>query len=201
MQTLRQNQGSMGEIVEIHCIHDPARTDRYDLMQKEIETQGLTVRYWPAIKDPLNRVFVGISQAHKQIIRWAKENNLPEVCVMEDDCFFFAPGAWDYYLSKKPENFDLYLGNVFFGLKEDGTVDDHCGNTLYICHARFYDTFLAVPELNHLDRALAWKGRYVVCDPMVCSQQKGYSDNKKCVDSYERYLVGKRLFGIEAKNT
>jgi hypothetical protein len=179
----------------VNVIHDPARTDRYDLLQKEIETQGLEVRYWPAVKDPLNRVFVGISQAHKQIIRWAKENRLPSVCVAEDDLFFFAPGAWDYYLSKIPEDFDIYLGNVFHGLNEDNTTDDWCGMTLYICHERFYDTFLGVTELNHLDRALARKGRYVVCDPMVSSQRAGFSDNKKAHDSYERYLVGRRLFG------
>jgi len=181
--------------MEIHCIHDKKRADRFDLLQKEITTQGLTVRYWPAIKDPLNRSFVGISQAHKQIVRWAATEGLPEVCIMEDDCYFFAPGAWDYYLSQKPEDFDLYLGGVFHGLNEDNTATDYCGNTLYIVHSRFYATFLDTNELNHLDRALAGKGRYVVCDPMVVSQHGGFSDNKLRHDSYERYLVGKRLFG------
>jgi hypothetical protein len=172
---------------------------RYDNLQKEIEIQGLEVKYWPAVKDPLNRVFVAIAQAHKQIIGWAKAQGFPSVCVAEDDVSFFAPGAWAYYLSKMPEDFDLYLGNVFHGLQEDGTAIDFCGLGLYVCHERFYDTFLTLPDLNHIDRSLAGKGRYVVCDPMVCTQRAGYSWNKRVWDSYDRYLVGRRLFGREVK--
>lgn len=180
----------------VHCIHDEKRTDRYVLLQKEIETQGLTVRYWPAIKDPLNRSFVGISQAHKQIVRWAAVEGLPEVCIMEDDCYFFAPGAWDYYLSQKPADFDIYFGGVMWGdYVGENIVRDLCGMTLYTVSQRFYPTFLSVNEMNHIDRSIAGLGKYLVCDPMVVSQISSYSDNKKTNDSYERYLVGKKLFG------
>lgn len=178
----------------IHCIHDEDRTDRLLLLEKEVLSQKLNIKFWPAIKDP-QMGFRGISRAHKQIIRWAMGQGLPEVTVMEDDCYFFAPGAFQYYLDQKPADFDLFLGNVFHGLNPDNTTDDFCGLTLYTCHSRFYLTFLATPENNHIDRALARRGRYVVCDPMVCSQQPGYSDNKKVEDSYDRYLVGRRLFG------
>jgi hypothetical protein len=180
----------------IHCIHDEARTDRLALLEKEIAVQKLNVQFWPAVKD-LVMGFRGISRAHKQIIHWAMWKNLPEVLIMEDDCYFFAPGAFEYYLSQKPVDYDLYLGNVFSGLQPDGTAPDFCGLTLYFCHSRFYKTFLSMPEENHIDRALSLraKGRYVVCDPMVCSQQAGYSDNKKTVSSYDHYLEGYRLFG------
>jgi hypothetical protein len=168
---------------------------RYKALQKEIEIQGLEVRYWPAVQDPLNRSFVGIGNAHKQIVRDAKERKLPRVCVAEDDLYFFAPGAWEYFLNNIPEDYDIYLGVVFHGLKEDNTADDFCGLGLYVVNDRFYDTFLSLPEVNHIDRSLARKGRYVVCDPMVCSQRGGYSFNKRKRDTYDRYLVGKRLFG------
>jgi hypothetical protein len=169
--------------------------NRYACLQKEIETQGFEVRYWPAIKDPLNRTFVAISQAHKQIVHWAMLNELPQVCIAEDDLQFFAPGAWKYFLSHKPTDFDIYLGGVFHGLNEDNTTNDWCGNTLYIVARRFYETFLSVPLVNHLDRSLMNKGKYIVCDPMVCTQRGGYSFQKRAWDSYERYLVGRRLFG------
>jgi hypothetical protein len=181
----------------VNIIHLPEREDRLELLQKEIDAQGLTVVYWPGVKDPLNRVFVGISQAHKQIVRDAKAKKLPMVCIAEDDLYFFAPGAWQYFLDNIPTDFDIYLGVVFHGLNEDNTTDDWCGMGLYIVNERFYDTFLAANEVNHLDRALARKGRFVVCDPMICSQRAGFSDNKKHWDSYDRYLVGKRLFGRE----
>ena len=169
--------------------------NRYAALQKEIEIQGLEVRYWPAIKDPLNRTFVAIGEAHKQIVRWAHFEGLPEVCIMEDDCQFFAPGAWDYFLSQKPEDFDIYLGGIFSGLNHDNTTRDYCGNTLYIVRQQFYQEFLSVPAINHLDRALMDRGKYIVCDPMVCTQKGGYSFQKRGFDSYERYLVGRRLFG------
>lgn len=183
----------------IHCIHDEARTDRMSLLQKEIEVQGLNVQFWPAIKDPVMG-FRGICRAHKQIIRYAMLCDLDEVRIMEDDCYFFAPGAFDYYMAHKPEDFDLYLGNVFSGLQPDGTAPDFRGLTLYTCSNHFYLKFLSMKEENHLDSELSinGRGRYVVCDPMVCSQTGGYSDNKRAfVASYHQYLANYRLFGIK----
>lgn len=172
------------------------RQDRRTNIEKEAKEQGFEIKYWPGIKDPLNRVFVGIAQAHKQIVRWAAMERLPEVCIMEDDCYFFAPGAWEYYLSQKPEDFDIYFGGVLWGdYVEENVVRDLCAMSMYIIHERFYPTFLDLPELNHIDRSLAGKGKYVVCDPMVVSQREGYSDNKRIWASYDQYLVGKRLFG------
>lgn len=180
----------------INVIHLPEREDRLSLFQKEVKDQGLDVRYWPGIRDPLNRSFVGIAQAHKQIVSYSKKENTTCVCIAEDDVHFFAPGAWQYFLDNIPQDYDIYFGGVFWGeLSEENTVVDLCGMSLYIVHERFYDTFLSLPDLNHIDRSLAGKGRYVVCDPMVVTQHGGYSDNKLRHDSYERYLVGKKLFG------
>lgn len=179
----------------VHCIHDPLRTDRLALLQKEIATQGMNVRYWPAIKDPVMG-FRGISRAHKQIVRWAALEGLPEVLIMEDDCYFFAPGAFQFFLSQKPDKYDLYLGNVFSGLEDGSRTRDFRGMTLYFCSSRFYREFLGLPEENHIDGALAGRGEYFVCAPMVCSQTGGYSDNKKAqVDSYDHYLANYNLFG------
>ena len=69
--------------------------------------------------------------------------------------------------------------------------------TLYIVNERFYDTFLGLNEWNNLDRELAFKGRYVVCNPFVVTQHGGYSDNKKYArESYDEYLQGRKLFGV-----
>lgn len=180
----------------VNVIHDPARVDRFEMLKAEIATQNLNVRFWPAIKDPLMRSFVGISKAHKQIIRHAKQEGYEEACVMEDDCYFFAPGAFEFFLLNKPDAFDLYLGNVFFPPTLPGNrVDDFCGLSLYIAHSRFYDRFLAVNEMNHIDRELGkLDAEKYVCLPMVCSQQDGYSDNKRANGSYGKYLVGHPLF-------
>lgn len=182
----------------INVIHSPKQPDRLTGFMREAETQGFEWYCWPAILD-LMMSFRGISQAHKQIVRDAQARGLKEVCIAEDDIKFLAPGAWNYFLTHKPEVFDLYLGSVFHGdIKEDGSVSDFCGMTLYIIHERFYATFLALNEINNIDRELAHKGRYIVCDKMVCSQWGGYSLNKLAhVNDYDHYLEGRNLFGKE----
>lgn len=180
----------------VHCIHDPAREDRFNLLQPHIKDQGMEVRYWPAIKDRFSRTFVGISRAHKEIVRWAKVMGMDEVAIMEDDCYFFALGAFRFFLEQKPASYDLYLGCVFSPpTLPSNRINDFAGMTLYFVHSRFYDRFLAVNEMNHIDRELGkLDAEKYVCLPMVCSQQDGYSDNKRANGSYGKYLVGHPLF-------
>lgn len=180
----------------VNCIHDPIRQDRRELLDQQIVIQGLNVRFWPAIIDKMVS-FRGISQAHKQIIRWAKEAGQDEVLIMEDDCYFFAPRAFEYFLSQKPASYDIYLGNVFFPpTLESNRIQDFCGLTLYLAHSRCYDKILAANEMNHLDRVIGKMDlEKYVCIPMVCSQQPGWSDNKKHHSTYDQYLAGHKLFG------
>lgn len=173
----------------VHVIHNPARKDRFLTIKKEAKEQGLDIRFWPAIIDETIS-FRGIARAHKSIVRWAKEVGLPEVLIAEDDLKFLSPTAFKNFLYFKPTDYDLYLGNIFEGqLEVDNSVRDFCGLTLYMVHERFYDTFLAANEMNNFDRSLAGLGKYIVCNPMVCSQYGGWSDNKKCyVPDYDHHL-------------
>lgn len=142
-------------------------------------------------------VFRGVSNAHKQIVKFAKDSQLKEICIGEDDMKFLGKGAFEYYISNKQTDYDLYLGNIFSGtLREDNTVENFAGLTLYFIHERFYDTFLSTDELQHLDRAMeGHRGKYVVCNPMVTTQQEGFSDNKKEWGKYDEYLQDYKLFG------
>lgn len=183
--------------MQLNVIHNILRRERFQTLLDERDTQGLDLVLWPAIMDA-QRPFVGICRAHKQIVRWAKQTGLREVCIGEDDLKFLAPGAWWYFLDQKPKDFDIYLGGVFHGhIAPDNSITDWCGMTLYIVRERFYDTFLNLNEANNLDRELANKGRYLVCDRMVCSQHPGYSDHKaQYVDDYDHYLEGRNLYSI-----
>lgn len=176
-----------GEVV--HVIHNSVRKDRFLTLQKEIKEQGLTVIYWPAIMDEVMS-FRGIARAHKSIVKWAKEQGLKKILIAEDDVKFLSPNAFDYFVGKEPQDYDLFLGNIFEGqINEEKIVGDFCGLTLYMIHERFYDTFLAANEMNNFDRSLARLGKYVVCNPMVCSQYGGWSDNKKCyIPDYDHHL-------------
>jgi hypothetical protein len=177
----------------IHLFH---RTDRWKLLMREITEQEITkYKIWSGIIDE-SLPCRGISQAHKQIVKDAKKNKLPEVLIGEDDLHFTAPGAFDFFLRNKPSDYDIYLGGIVYGkIMEDNTVDDFSGNTLYLVNERFYDTILSVPEEYHLDRALKCRGKFIVSNPFVVIPQNGYSDNHKREFNYLSYLKGRKLFG------
>jgi len=144
--------------------------------------------YLPSIKKSINL-------AHKQIVEYANVAGWEEVMIAEDDIKFSSPGAWDYFLSRKPGNYDLYLGGVFLGQPdESGIVKDFTGLTLYCVNQKFYNTFLGVPEEEHLDIALAGLGKYVVCDPFVVTQHDGWSSNTGKWEEYGELQKNRRFF-------
>jgi hypothetical protein len=179
--------------MKIHCIHDPTSKERKELVDKEIELHGLEIQFWPAIYDQL-RPFVGISKAHKQIVKWARNSRLPCVCIAEDDFHLTAPGAWEFFLENIPVDYDLYLSGIYHGLIVDHVVKDFCALHLYIVHSRFYETFLSCNEMNHLDRELCNKGKFVVCEPFAAIQHDGYSIHKKKETKYGHLLRGRSIF-------
>jgi hypothetical protein len=162
----------------LHIIHLPHRTDRWELLQKQLQQQSVRhYRIWDGIRDQESPKR-GISKAHKQIVEWAKYQQLPYVLIAEDDIWFSAPGALDYFLIHQPADFDLYVGGIIWGdVLPDNTVSDFAGSTLYIASDRFYDAILDLPEDKDYDRAMAGLGKFVVCCPMVAFQHTGYSDN------------------------
>lgn len=177
----------------INVIHDPARTDRKVLLESEIARHNLTVKWWPAIKDPVMS-FRGISLAHKQIVRWAREEDIDNVCIAEDDMHLTDVGAWEYFIDNMPEDFDLYLSGVYCGTeKPDHTITDFCGLHLYIVNRRFYDMYLGVSDTQNLDRGMVNKGKFVVSHPFCAVQHAGWSDNKQCFKNYDYLLEGKKL--------
>lgn len=178
----------------LHIIHLPDRADRWTLLLKELELQGISdYKIWPGVKTP--RPSVGIAMAHQQIVKWAIRKNLQEITIAEDDVLFTADGAFTYYLQNKPSAFDLYLGGLTFGqLRHDNTVTDFAGTHLYTIHQNFYSTFLDQNGQMDIDRALKNKGKFVVCNPMVAIQRNGFSDNRKQEMDYSIYFRYRSLY-------
>lgn len=191
--------------MKLNIIHLSERTDRYATLTEELQTQKIKdFKIWEGTVIPGN-VLYSVSQSHKKIVKWAMDNDLPEVCIGEDDIKFTAPGAFDYFVSQKPADYDLYLGSTLHGfIDEHGLISDFTSMTCYMVSKRFYRLFLSVQDVNNIDRALAIYNfhnmikdsiKYYVCDPMICCQWGGYSDNKKkFVESYDHFLEGRRLF-------
>lgn len=146
-----------------------------------------TYKVWDGVHD-VNRVRA-INKAHKQIVQYAKENQLPEVCIMEDDCVFLGKGAFDYYLQNKPIDYDIWLGGLSNLLKrENDYITDFRGMTLYTVHEKFYDAFLSVPETVNIDAGLKELGKYFLCPKIIVSQRAGYSYHKKRHKDYSHLL-------------
>lgn len=180
----------------IHLPNDslnfPHREVREQSFLKQIEEQGITdYKVWDGIyekHDPKK----GICMSHKKIIREAKENNLPCCLIMEDDCVFSALGAFDYFLSQVPEDYDLFMGLIYHGEIQGSRVMNGFsgGVTFYLAHERLYDFILELPESVHIDRELGnfcFNKKYYVCNPFVCVQAPGYSENLRRCMNYDSY--------------
>lgn len=179
----------------VHIIHLEYREDRKTYILGQSEFQGISdFRFWPGIHAP-EKPSRGIAQAHQQIIRWAKSEGENEVIIAEDDLQFTGPGAFKYFTDHEPENYDLYLGGISYGkLKSDNSVDDFAATHLYKIKSRFFDTMLALTGEKDIDRDLAHRGRFIVCDPMVAIQCDGYSDNSRKHQNNSIYWKGRELW-------
>ncbi len=179
----------------LHIIHLPHRTDRWKTLTQELKDQSIIdYRVWHGVEDP-EQPYRGIAKAHKQIIQYAKDNNLESILIAEDDVRFTASKALLYFLSKEPSTYDLYLGGISSGrLNPDQTVTNFSGLMLYKMRQQFYDTFLSLTEDSHIDRTLKNKGIYIVCNPFIAIQHNGYSDNKKIIVNYDRYFSNRELY-------
>lgn len=180
----------------INIIHLSHRTDRSETLVYELFSQNITdYKIWEGIID-IEVPFRGIAMAHKNIVKWAKENNLPKVMIAEDDIKFTGDGAFKYFLDNEPSNYDMYLSGTYFGeVKKDNTILDFSGTMLYIIKQQFYDTFLQTPGKTNFDRELANRGKYYVCNPFIAIQYSGYSDNRKMYVNFDSYLKNRKLFG------
>ena len=171
-----------------NVIHNPDRDRNF---KKELENIPYVV--WPAIFE--KKPCTGVSKAHKQIVQWAKELNLPEVLVMEDDIKFTHPLSFQFFLSQKPPTFNIYFGGVYRGTIKDGFVTHFSGMHCYIVQQHFYDAFLSAHESKDIDNWLSEQPyKYHICYPMAAIQYNGYSDVNRKVSNYDNLLIGKELF-------
>jgi hypothetical protein len=181
----------------LNIIHLERRKDRWVNLEKQLSEQNIVdFKIWEG-NDDVQNPKRGIARAHKQIVNWAKSQNLSSVIIAEDDIKFTSQVSYWHFLQNDPEEYDLYLGGIIYGkINSNNLVNDFSGLHLYIIKSRFYDTFLSMPEELDLDRSLAGKGIFKVCYPMVAIQKNAFSDNQRKNQSYVCYLSDKELFTI-----
>ena len=179
--------------MRLNIIYDARRVEKYEPLIKELEGQGITdFEIFPCLMFP--EVVHSINASHKMIVQDAKDKGLPEVFIAEDDLMFTAPGAWKYFLEKKPapENYDLYLASTYI-IEEP--LKNICGFHLYSVSEKFYDPFLSVPDDQHIDTVFNdVKGDYHFCYPFPALQRPGFSANNMMVVNYNSMIDEKHLF-------
>lgn len=168
------------------------RAERYHHCLEQVKSQGINAVFWEGVCVP--SIKQSINLAHKEIVRYAQIAEWEYVQIAEDDIEFTKPYSCDYYMSKMPEDFDIYLGMVYLGdIDERGVVKEFTGLTLYTVHRRFYETFLSTPDDDHLDRLLGGLGVYKVCQPFVCKQLNGFSSNTGKMENYDELLKSREF--------
>lgn len=180
--------------MEIHVLYDERpQPDRLPLVMEELESQYLFLhKVWkPVIA---KTVVESINLSFKEIIKHAKEKKLPEICIMEDDIMFAGKEAWTYLIANKPKEYDIIIGgNYLLNEPEKYTapnykLDEYVGNQLIIVSEKYYDRFLSVPDLAHIDTAQKGLGDFYACWPMVALQRPGFSANAGTKVNYNANL-------------
>lgn len=184
----------------MHVINLYKRTDRAVSLVEQCKKQSVPIMLWEGVLSEKTPA-ANINKAHKAIVQYAKDRNLPYVIIAEDDIVFTDKGAWDFYLKNMPTEFDLYLGMVYSAQVENNQIiNGFSGLTLYAINSGYYDFFLSMPPAVHIDRHMgqyAHQYKYFVCPEFVCHQSGGYSDNLKRHMTYEPLLQDRVMYKLK----
>lgn len=182
----------------INVINLPHRELRLQQFHEQSIEQNFEYKVWQGIEFQHDRKR-GVYAAHSQIVRYAKENNLPYIFIAEDDCRWFAKGAFDYFIDNMPEDADIYFSMIYVGNIKDNRINTvFSGMTMYCVFQRFYDFYLSLPESCHVDRELGLTAninKYMVCPKFTCFQDGSMSDNTRMQSDYSPYLEGRKIYG------
>lgn len=183
----------------LHCLHLSNRQDRYEELQLQLKSQGITdIVYFEGEVHRHNRKR-GITIGFQKIIKYAKDNNLERCTIIEDDIKFFHPNSFNYYLSQIPEDYDVFWSMYFCGSNDENfRINDKCsGMTLFTVHNRFYDFIINMNPDCHIDRYITSLHKdfvLKVCPLIPCTQSGSKSDNSMRKCDYSPYLEGRELY-------
>lgn len=179
--------------MRLNILHG-GRPERLQNIHEQMELQGIEdYEIWNGLHDN-NSIVRTINISHKQIVEYSQLKGDEMVCILEDDILFTHPNSFAYFMQNLPKSFDVYLGGCYIPHFQNNQLISWAGLHLYIVHKNFYETFLSLPEDEHLDRAMAGLGDFHLCNPMVAIQANGFSSNTGKPENYDHLLSGQSLY-------
>tara|TARA_B110000967_G_scaffold209388_1_gene265368 strand:+ start:1918 stop:3669 length:1752 start_codon:yes stop_codon:yes gene_type:complete len=158
----------MTQLENVFYINLDHRTDRRASVEKQLDRLKWKYQRFPAITNENGRI--GCTLSHLQLLKYAKQQNLPYIVIVEDDIIFTKPDLFTNSLTKFLETnnkYDVLLiaGNVvppYKKMNEYYIKVRFCQTTTgYIVQNHYYDTLInnISTGMQHL---LKWPDNHVV---------------------------------------
>jgi GR25 family glycosyltransferase involved in LPS biosynthesis len=203
---------NINDIKNIFYINLDTRPDRKVFFENQMKILGLNATRFNAIKDSCGAV--GCTLSHLELLKYAKQQNMDHILIMEDDIMFLRPRLFAFYLNNcliNHKDFDVLLiaGN---NMDDYIRLDNYCvrikkcqTTTGYLVKNHYYDKLIKNFEegVNKLKQNIKLSSNYAVdqywnslqlrdkwylLTPLTVTQKPDYSDIEKKQINYN-YLM------------
>jgi glycosyl transferase family 25 len=205
---------NINDIKNIFYINLDTRPDRKSFFENQMRMIGINnAKRFNAIKHNIGAI--GCSLSHLELLKYAKQENMDHILIMEDDIMFTRPKLFVYYLNNfltKHKNFDVLLiaGN---NMGEYTRLDNFCvkiskcqTTTGYLVKSHYYDRLIQNYEegINNLKLNSALLNKYAIdqywtklqlydrwylLTPLTVTQKPDYSDIEKKEINYNNLML------------
>jgi hypothetical protein len=186
-----------------YCMNLDSRKDRWELVTEDFKKlqklMDIKLERISAVPIP-DKPQLGVAQTVHKIINIAKEKNLDNILILEDDLYIIEAQKIVDCLSDAPKDWDILSGGVYHYIPDNSVNEnwmkmrDFCSLHFIIIRNTIYDSVLKCDGSNHIDRALgalvrSGKIKMYLMHPMPCQQRPGFSNiRKRNVDDNKRNL-------------
>lgn len=193
-------------IDKIYYINLDKRTDRREEIEEELSKMGLSGERYAAIHTPHSGI-IGCGYSHLNVLKLAKEQNVKNVLILEDDFEFIVSKdtfekELQHFFDTIPE-YDVCMLSYIVQGSEEVPNNPRIGRVLnaqtasgYIVNGHYLDTLIelyswAIPALertnehwnyanDHVWKQLQPNGKWYYMTNRIGKQRSSYSDNKMC---------------------
>lgn len=197
----------LGYFDKVFYINLDSRVDRRKIFEESAKNLNIPVQRFSAVVapdnlatplykghvDPFRKFKIGCTLSHMEIIKYAKENNLSNCLIFEDDCVFLETYAeniqscvndlkqinWDlFYLGGQPNNYCEKVTNNLFQIKNGGVYTTHA----YAINHTFFDKVLNVDPYSVDTIDILYlnydtnKKITILSKHLLCTQNESYSN-------------------------